>query len=115
MRNLVFATALALGSVSLAAPAAAQIQAPAGLVNVTVGNVILEDILTDIEITALNDLDVLNNNQIVVQVPVSVAANVCNIPVAVLAKQKSTGEGCTAQSGSDALARVIRQRIKNAR
>ena len=115
MRKLVLATALALGTASMAAPAAAQIQVPAGLVNVTVGNVILEDILTDVEIKALNDLDILNNNQAVIQVPVSVAAAVCNIPVAVLARQKATGEGCTAESGSDALARVIRQRIKNAR
>ena len=110
MRKIMMAAALSLGTASLAVPASAQIQAPVGLIPVTVGNVILEDILTDVEINALNDLDLLNNNQIVVQVPVSVAANVCNIAVSALATQKAAGEGCTAQSGSDALARVIRQR-----
>jgi len=115
MNRMVIAAALSLAATSLAVPAAAQIQAPVGLIPVTVGNVILEDILTDIEIEALNDLDLLNNNQIVVQVPVAVAANVCNVAVNVLASNKARGEGCTATSGSDALARVIRQRIRNAR
>ncbi len=48
MRKLMLAGALALGTASFAVPAAAQVQVPAGLVNVTVGNVILQDILTDI-------------------------------------------------------------------
>lgn len=120
MHKIAFAAAASLAAASLAIPAAAQvsapqINAPAGLIPVTVGNVILHDILTDVDITALNDLHLLNNNQIVVQVPVSVAANVCHVAVNVLASSKSKGEGCTATSGSDALARVIRQRIKNAR
>lgn len=120
MRKLALAAALSLAATSIAIPAAAQVtapqvNAPAGLIPVTVGNIILQDILTDVEITALNDLKLLNDNQIVVQVPVSVAANVCNVAVNVLARNKSAGEGCTATSGSDALARVIRQRIKNAR
>ncbi|MGN3974065.1 hypothetical protein [Tsuneonella sp. SYSU-LHT278] len=117
MRTFALATALAAASIALPAAAqvsAPQINAPAGLIPVTVGNVILQDILTDVEINALNDLDLLNDNQIVVQVPVAVAANVCDVAVNVLAKNKSGGEGCTAKSGSDALARVIRQRIKTA-
>ena len=119
MKKLAIAAAISLAAASTAAPAVAQvnapqINAPAGLIPVTVSNVILQDILTDVEITALNDLDLLNDNQIVVQVPVSVAANVCNVAVNVLAKNKSAGEGCVAESGSDALAKVIRQRIKNA-
>ena len=118
MKILAISAALAA---TAALPAAAQVntdpvvQAPAGLIPVTVGNVILEDILTGVEINALNDLNLLNDNQIVVQVPVSVAANVCNVAVNVLASSKATGGGCTATSGSDALARVIRQRIRNAR
>jgi hypothetical protein len=120
MRKLAIATALSLAATSIVAPATAQVSAPqvnapAGLIPVTVGNVILQDILTDVEITALNDLQLLNDNQIVVQVPVSVAANVCNVAVNVLASGKAAGEGCTATSGSDALAKVIRQRIKNAK
>jgi|GEM_PF-3369945 len=118
MRRIVIATALAAASIAIPAAAqvsAPQINAPAGLIPVTVGNIILQDILTDVEITALNDLSLLNNNQIVVQVPVSVAANVCNVAVNVLARNKSAGESCTATSGSDALARVIRQRIAGAK
>lgn len=117
MKTFAISAALAFAIVS---PAAAQmaaapvVQAPAGLIPVTVGNVILQDILDDVDIQALNDLKLLNNNQIVVQAPVSVAADVCNVAVNVLARNKSGGEGCTATSGSDALARVIKQRIKQA-
>lgn len=120
MRKIILATAASIATAALAIPASAQvnaptINAPAGLIPVTVSNVILQDILTDVEVNALNDLSLLNDNQIVVQVPVSVAANVCNVAVNVLASGKSAGEGCTAASGSDALAKVIRQRIKTAR
>ena len=120
MRKLAIATAMSLAAASVAIPAAGQvtapqINAPAGLIPVTVSNIILQDILNDVDIAALNDLNLLNNNQIVVQVPVSVAANVCDVAVNVLARNKSGGTGCTAKSGSDALARVIRQRIANAR
>lgn len=113
MRKLILAGALALGTASIAMPASAQVQVPSGLVNVTVGNVILEDILTDIEITALNDLDILNNNQIQVQVPIGVAANVCGISAAVIGKSTSNPV-CTAESGSQALAQAIRkQHLRN--
>ncbi len=109
MRKLMLAGALALGTATFAVPAAAQVQLPAGLVNVTVGNVILQDILTDVEITALNDLDILNDNQIQVQVPVGIAANVCNVSAAVLAKQAAGAAPCDAESGSTALAQAIRK------
>ena len=109
MRNLMMAGALALGTVAMVSPAAAQVQVPNGLVNVTVGNVILQDILTDVEITALNDLDVLNNNQIQVQVPIGIAANVCGVSAAVLGRA-GTAAACEATSGSQALAQQIRKR-----
>jgi hypothetical protein len=113
MRKMMMAGALALCTASLSIPATAQIQVPSGLVNVTVGNVILEDILTDVEINALNDLDVLNNNQIQVQVPIGVAANVCGISAAVIGKSTSNPV-CTAESGSQALAQAIRkQHLRN--
>lgn len=118
MRKIALTAALAAATLAIPATAqvtAPQINAPAGLIPVTVSNIILQDILNDVEINALNDLQLLNDNQIVVQVPVSVAANVCNVAVNVLASNKSGGAGCTAESGSDALARVIRQRIANAR
>ncbi|MGI8931506.1 MAG: hypothetical protein ACR2FK_03875 [Sphingomicrobium sp.] len=108
MRKLIMAAALAVGTASIAVPATAQVQVPVGLVNITVGNVVLQDILTGIEITALNNLDVLNNNQIQVQVPIGVAANVCGVSAAVLGKS-TAASACTATSGSQALAQAIRK------
>ena len=108
MRKMMMAGALALGTAAIAVPATAQVQVPSGLVNVTVGNVILEDILTDVEINALNDLDVLNDNQIQVQVPIGIAANVCGISAAVIGKSTSNPV-CTAESSSQALAQAIRK------
>ena len=108
MRNLMMAGALALGTVAMVSPATAQVQIPSGLVNVTVGDVILRDILTDVEITALNDLDVLNDNQIIAQVPIGIAANVCGVSAAILGKA-GTDAACEAKSGSQALAQQIRK------
>ncbi len=108
LKKTALAAALALGSISMTAPAIAQVQVPAGLVNVTVGNIILQDILTDVEINALNDLRLLNNNQLQIQVPIGIAANVCNVSAAVLGAAGSGGE-CTARSGSRALAQQIRR------
>jgi hypothetical protein len=50
LKQGLMAAALALGTVSAAVPATAQLTQKGGLVNVTVGDVILRDILTDIEI-----------------------------------------------------------------
>lgn len=109
MRNLVMAAALAAGTAAFSLPASAQVQIPSGLVNVTVGDVILEDILNENEIEVLNDLDILNDNQIQVQVPIGIAANVCNISAAVLAQQAADAAPCDAESGSQALAQAIRK------
>ena len=108
MRKLMIGAAVAL---AMAVPAAAQVQVPSGLVNVTVGNVVLENILTDVEIKALNDLDLLNNNAVLVQVPVGIAANVCNVSAAVLAKQAADAAPCTADNStkSQGLAQAIRK------
>ena len=103
MKKLIMAVAL-----TAAVPAMAQVQVPSGLVNVTVGNVILQNILSDNEIQALNNNNVLNDNTLQVQVPVGIAANVCNVSVAVLGRAGSRGT-CTAESGSQALAQAIRK------
>ncbi len=57
---------LGMGGVALAVPASAQPIFTGGLVNIAV-------------------TDVLNGNQVAVNVPVGVAANVCGVSVAVLA------------------------------
>jgi hypothetical protein len=109
------AAALAVGTASIVAPAAAQtVQIPSGLVNVTVGDVILNDILSSNQIDVLRDANVLSGNN--VAVPVSVAAAVCNIPVAVLARQISTGAACTASTTGDTsqLANLLSRRARQA-
>ena len=80
-----FATAL-LG-VGTAAPASAQPVVTGGLVNVTLTNV-------------------LNNNTVIVQVPIGIAANVCDVnAAAILAQVRDTGSAtCNADAESIAFA-----------
>jgi hypothetical protein len=53
----------------------------------------------------VNNNNVLDQNEVVAQVPVGVAANVCGVNAAVLAQQRNQGStGCTATS--DAIATV---------
>ena len=110
MRKLMIAAA-ALAATSTAA--VAQVSGAGGLiaVNVPVQNVaILNGFLNNDQISALNNLTV----PITVQAPISVAANVCGVPVAVLASQKNKGGGsCTATSGSSSLARLVSQQLLN--
>jgi len=100
MRKIMIAAALALGTASM--PAAAQIQA-GNLVNVNVSQILIQDILSD------NNVDVDVTAPITVQLPISAAANVCNVAVNVLAQQ---GKGdktatCDAKSKSDALSQQV--------
>ncbi len=117
MRKILMAAALAVGTASIVAPAASQtVQVPSGLVNVTVGDVILNNILSSNQIDILRNANVLSGNN--VAVPVSVAAAVCNIPVAVLAKQKSSGGGCTADAtngDTSQLANLLQRRARQGR
>ncbi len=77
---LVSMAALTCGGVALAGPAAAQPVVTGGLVNVTVTNV-------------------LNHNQVNVQVPIGVAANVCGVSAAVLLAVAATGPvNCTSST-----------------
>ena len=77
--------ASALLAVGVAAPASAQPVITGGLINITI-------------------VDVLNNNEVTVQVPIGIAANVCDVNAAVLlAAIEDTGSAeCTADA--DALA-----------
>src|SRR5919198_1412871 len=90
-RSLCAATAAASLVAGIAAPASAQQGEQNGLVNVAV-------------------VDVLNNNNVVanVQVPVGIAANVCDVPVTLLASQVHTGSAnCTANANGTADAQNI--------
>jgi hypothetical protein len=111
MRNILIAAAAA----ALATPGLAQVNTGSGngLVAVNIQNVdILNNFLNNDQIAALNELSV----PVTVQVPVGVAANVCNISAAVLAKQAADAAPCDAKSGSKALAQnVITQKLHQKR
>ena len=91
--RMLCASLLATGGLALAAvPAAAQ-TTQSGLVNVNVSDVYVQ--------APIN-----------VQVPVGIAANVCNVPVAVLAQQANTGSAtCDATTTSTALNNAMTQQM----
>jgi hypothetical protein len=94
----------------MATAAPAQNAAQGGLVNVNIQDVtILENFLNDTQIAALNNLNV----PITVQVPVGIAANVCNVNANVLAQQARRGGNaqCDAESGSQALAQSVNRQL----
>jgi hypothetical protein len=111
MRKLMIAALVAAAG----SPAIAQnVDLSGGLVDVTVQDVsILNNFLNDTQVAALNNLDV----PVTVQVPVGVAATVCDVSANVLAKQKKTGDAaCDAKSGSQALAKqVVKQKLSQNR
>jgi hypothetical protein len=89
-KRILAASAVAASVALFSAPAAGQAQN--GLVNVNVSDVTvtLEDIISD------NNINVQVPVGAVVQVPIGIAANVCNISAAVLAKQASDAAPCDA-------------------
>ena len=111
MRKLMSAAAALAATTT---PALAQLNTGAGLVNVQIGNVsLLNNFLNNTQLAALNNVSL----PITVQVPIGIAANVCGVSAAVLAKQAQTGTAsCTAKSGSRALAQnVITQTLNQKR
>lgn len=103
IQRISLAVSLVVGSLTAGAALAQQ---QSGLVNV---NLETGDVLTDIA----NDLSV-NVSQIPVnvQVPVGVAANVCNVDANVLAQQAKNGDAtCNAQSTSTALNQVVQRQM----
>ncbi len=81
---------LAASAALLSAPAVAQQQS--GLVNVNVS-----DISVDLErVISDNNLNVQVPVAAVVQVPIGIAANVCNVSAAVLAQQAADAAPCEA-------------------
>ena len=105
--------AAAAASIAVAGPAGAQVAG--GLVTVQVANVdILRNSLNNNDVDVLNNL--LNNNQVSVplnlQVPIGIAATVCDVNANVLAQQlKGGGATCTAKNSSEALGGVIAKQV----
>ena len=78
-----------------------------GLVTVSLGDVVLQEIANDLSIEVSDLVDVTQ-----VQVPVGVAATVCGVNANVLAEQKNSGEAtCDATSSSQALAQAVQKQI----
>ncbi len=116
MRKVMMAAAFALATASTAIPASAQ-QTGGGLITVQIDDVdILRNSLNNNDVDVLNRL--LNNNQIAVpvnvQVPIGIAANVCNTTVAILSAAASGGR-CTAEQASGALGQAVsKQHLRRA-
>ena len=107
MRKILIAAA----AFAAATPAIAQVGNSQGLIPIQIQNVdILKNFLNDTQVAALNNV----HAPVTVQVPISVAANICGTSVAALADQRKSGQaGCTADSGSQALADAFaRQHLK---
>jgi hypothetical protein len=107
IKNLVVAAVAAAGLAATAIPASAQTQN--GLITVNVTDVdILRNSLNNNDVRILNNL--LNNNQVAVpvnvQVPIGIAANVCNTTVAILSAA-AAGGACEAKQASRAFGQAF--------
>jgi hypothetical protein len=100
MRRLLIATASIIALTS----AASTQTLPQGLVTVN-----LQNVLSDIAV----DLNVAENSiPVNVQVPVSVAANVCGVDVNALSVKIDSGDAtCVAQTGSQEITQIIQQQV----
>src|SRR5687768_3470495 len=108
MRKIMMAAA---AIAAIATPVAAQ--NAGGLVTVQITDVdILRNSLNNNDVRILNNL--LNNNQVAVpvnvQVPIGIAANVCNTTVAVLSAAGSGGT-CEAKQASGALGQAVSKQV----
>lgn len=100
--QLVLALALALAMVVAVPVFAQQNNQQSGLVNVSLQNV-ANNIAQHINVS---------NIPVSVQVPVGVAATVCNIDANVLARQAQQGQAsCTAQQTSTALEQIVQRQV----
>lgn len=104
--NLVKATVTALGLSVMAIPAVAQNVSANNLISVQlsdVANNLAQNLSVDVQ-------DVIDIGS--VQVPIGIAANVCNIAANVLATGTNQTPGeCTATSTSDALTRIVKRNM----
>jgi hypothetical protein len=105
MRKLLIAAAMTLGTTSMAMPASAQLVG-GGLVVVNISNV-ANNLARDLDVNVQDLIDIGS-----VQVPIGVAANVCNISAAVLASQRNAGEAaCNAETTNRALTQIVQRQL----
>src|SRR6187397_2346871 len=95
---------LAIAVAMAVTPAFAQ-QSGGGLVTVNISNV-ANDIARDLDVN-------VSNIPVTVQVPVAVAATVCNVDVNVLSRQGPAGQTpqCTAKATNDALNQLVQGQL----
>ena len=109
MNNRFYGLAAGAFAVLLSGGALAQtVNIPSGLVVVN---------LSDVNLEIAKDLNVnVSDIPVTVQVPIGLAATVCDVSANVLAtQQKDGGATCTATSTSDALNRIVQRSPKNQR
>lgn len=99
--------------ISLALAAAALLASTPALADNNSGLVVVDLSGANIANNLARDLDVnVSQIPVTVQVPVGVAANVCDVSAAVLAQQKKTGDArCTATSTSTALNQAVQRSL----
>lgn len=98
LRNAFYAGVLAVGLVGGTAAAG-------GLVNVNLGPVLIQDIANDLNVN-------VSNIPVTVQVPVGIAANVCDVNANILAAQnRAGGATCDAKNNSSALTQIIQNQM----
>lgn len=101
MRKLI--PALAAATLFATAPAIAQ-QSGDGLVVVNISNV-ANNIARDLDVN-------VSNIPVTVQVPIGIAANVCDVNANILAAQRREGTAtCTAQNTSTALNQIVQRQM----
>lgn len=111
MYKRIFAASVAASACLLSVPAMGQNQS--GLVNVNVGDVTVRDVLQDV--IADNNIAATIPVSAIVSVPIGIAANVCNISAAVLARQAADAAPCNATNSTASrneltqLARVLQR------
>jgi hypothetical protein len=94
--------ALIVAVAGLTAPALAQNNQ--GLVAVQLSDIVVQDIANNLSVE-------VSQIPVTVQVPIGVAANVCNVSAAVLAQQAADAAPCEATSSSQALTQVVQRQI----
>ena len=101
-----------LASAALAAALTFGGSASAQLVNVPTGLVVVN--LSDVNVDIAKNLNVnVSDIPVTVQVPISVAATVCDVAVNVLADmRKDGGATCDATSTNDALNRIVDRSLR---
>ena len=104
---LKFSAAIAVLALTLTGGALAQNNSNSkGLVNVTLGDVVISQLVNDLNVD-------VSQIPVTLQVPVGVAANVCDIDANVLASDKSGPDGatCEATNTSQAFSNLVQKNL----